>query len=196
MYDAVVALAVCHTVTPAEKERESPKPELRKLEGKKQEKGKDEKRGERTYKASSPDEIALVKFAESVGMTLLQRTLNTITLQTPTGSYLHFEILFLFPFSSELKRMSIVVKERETGRIMFYCKGADSAVCPMLQYNDWVEEEGGNMSRTGLRTLIFGAKELTPEQFATFQMRYRGWIFSLLFLLRFFFSHENLTSGL
>jgi phospholipid-translocating ATPase len=36
-----------------------------------------------------------------------------------------FEVLNNFPFSSELKRMGIVVKDRETEKIIFYLKGAD-----------------------------------------------------------------------
>ena len=39
--------------------------------------------GQRMYQASSPDEIALVKFAESVNLVLVQRDINQIVLQNP-----------------------------------------------------------------------------------------------------------------
>ena len=140
---------------------------------------------QRQYKASSPDEIALVKFTESVGMTLCHRTLNSISVQRLDGVVLEFEILFLFPFTSELRRMSVVVREKETGKVWFYCKGADGSVGPMLQYNDWVEEEGGNMARVGLRTLVFGMRELSEEELAAFGQSYKGLLF--FFCFSFFF---------
>jgi phospholipid-translocating ATPase len=37
--------------------------------------------GLRTYQASSPDEITLVKMAESMGIVILERTQNTIKLK-------------------------------------------------------------------------------------------------------------------
>lgn len=38
-----------------------------------------------SYQASSPDEIALVKFTESINLTLIKRDLNYITLLNPLG---------------------------------------------------------------------------------------------------------------
>lgn len=39
---------------------------------------------------------------------------------------MEFEILACFPFSSETKRMGVLVRRRRTGEITFYLKGADS----------------------------------------------------------------------
>jgi phospholipid-translocating ATPase len=50
-------------------------------------------------------------------------------------------------------------------------KGADSVMAEIVQYNDWLEEECGNMAREGLRTLVFGKKNLTPEAYASFSKR-------------------------
>ncbi|KAG5460515.1 MAG: HAD-like domain-containing protein, partial [Olpidium bornovanus] len=42
---------------------------------------------------------------------------------------------------------------RQTGDVTFYEKGADAVVSKIVQYNDWLDEECGNMAREGLRTL-------------------------------------------
>ena len=61
--------------------------------------------------------------------------------------------------------MGIIVREVETGEITFYEKGADVVMMTIVQYNDWLEEETGNMAREGLRTLVVGKKVLTEEQY-------------------------------
>lgn len=57
-------------------------------------------------------EVALVSWTESVGLTLIKRDLNSMTLQTPDSHLLRFTILQIFPFTSETKRMGIVVRVR------------------------------------------------------------------------------------
>lgn len=75
---------------------------------------------------------------------------------------MQYEILNLFPFTSETKRMGIIVRD-EDSRITFYLKGADVVMSKLVQYNDWLDEECGNMSREGLRTLVFAKKSLSQE---------------------------------
>ena len=55
-------------------------------------------------------QIALVKWTESVGLTLVNRDLASMTTEGPGGEQNCYEILQLFPFTSERKRMGIVVK--------------------------------------------------------------------------------------
>lgn len=124
------------------------------------------------YQASSPDEVALVTWTESVGLTLLKRDLNSMQLRAPNGSVINYHILHIFPFTSETKRMGIIVKEEKTGEISFYMKGADVVMQTIVQYNDWLEEECGNMAREGLRTLVVAKKILTEEQYQEFDNRY------------------------
>lgn len=125
-----------------------------------------------TYQASSPDEVALVKFTESINLTLVYRDVSTIKLRNPQGEIEEYEVLNIFPFTSETKRMGIVVRERATGTITFYMKGADVVMAKIVQYNDWLEEECGNMAREGLRTLVFGKRQLTEEEYSQFARRY------------------------
>lgn len=87
---------------------------------------------------------------------------------------MRFQILQLFPFTSETKRMGIIVKDLQTGEITFYLKGADVVMASIVQYNDWLTEESGNMAREGLRTLVVAKKIFTEEQYLDFEMRYNA----------------------
>jgi len=53
---------------------------------------------------------------------------------------------------------------------VFYLKGADVVMSGIVQYNDWLEEECGNMAREGLRTLVVAKKILTEEQYMDFEV--------------------------
>ncbi|XP_055637865.1 probable phospholipid-transporting ATPase IIA isoform X1 [Toxorhynchites rutilus septentrionalis] len=226
IWESVKALALCHNVTPVydngnggsgmnggSDRRNSPSrsisveaPESMRLM-------------EKTYQASSPDEIALVKWTESVGLTLINRDLNHMTLQvqekeshrssmnenasinttvtnlsvnsktdlnSPSNSgsntslnsiasgIMKYQILQTFPFTSENKRMGIIVKELNSGEITFYLKGADVVMSGIVQYNDWLAEESGNMAREGLRTLVVAKKVLTEDQYNDFETRYNA----------------------
>lgn len=126
-----------------------------------------------TYQASSPDEVAIVQFTEQIGLALVARDRTSITLRLPDGSSQTFDVLEIFPFSSESKRMGIVVRDQASGEVSFYEKGADVVMMGIVQRNDWLEEETGNMSREGLRTLVVGKKKLTAESFGAFEEAYR-----------------------
>lgn len=130
--------------------------------------------GSVTYQASSPDEVAIVQWTESVGLRLTARDRTTMTLETPAGDTLTFDILVVFPFTSESKRMGIIVRSRETGEITFVQKGADVIMSKIVQKNDWLDEECGNMAREGLRTLVLGRKRLSGAQYNAFDEAYRA----------------------
>ncbi|XP_044098720.1 probable phospholipid-transporting ATPase IIB isoform X6 [Neovison vison] len=117
-------------------------------------------------------QVALVQWTESVGLTLVSRDLASMQLRSPSGQLLTFSVLQTFPFTSESKRMGIIVRDESTAEITFYMKGADVAMSPIVQYNDWLEEECGNMAREGLRTLVVAKRALTEEQYQDFESRY------------------------
>ncbi|XP_018605798.1 putative phospholipid-transporting ATPase IIB isoform X3 [Scleropages formosus] len=167
IHEAVKAIALCHNVTPVYESRTTVNGETEYTEA-----DQDFSDDNRTYQASSPDEVALVRWTESVGLTLVNRDLTSMQLKTPAGQILTFHILQIFPFTSESKRMGIIVREEATGDITFYMKGADVAMTSIVQYNDWLEEECGNMAREGLRTLVVAKKSLSEEQYQDFENRY------------------------
>ena len=58
-------------------------------------------------------QVALVSWTESVGLTLINRDLATMTLRSPLGDLLCYKVLQMFPFTSETKRMGIIIKVLE-----------------------------------------------------------------------------------
>lgn len=222
VWEAVKALALCHNVTPVYEEEDTKSntgdvkkgSPARSISATEQ---KDMSDTEVTYQASSPDEIALVKWTEQIGLALVARDSSSITLQlrqpnlesarssmrksttesasintavteitTPSSSgstislnslngagngFMKFQILQVFPFTSESKRMGIIVKDLTTGEITFYLKGADMVMTSIVQYNDWLNEESGNMAREGLRTLVVAKKVFTEDQYNDFEVQ-------------------------
>nr|XP_006814167.1 PREDICTED: probable phospholipid-transporting ATPase IIB-like [Saccoglossus kowalevskii] len=166
VHAAVKALALCHNVTPVYENDNENGEETETVEADKDQEAKV------TYQASSPDEVALVAWTEDIGLALVQRDLTSMQLRTPLGSILLYTILQIFPFTSERKRMGIIVKDESTGEITFYLKGADVVMANIVQYNDWLDEEVGNMAREGLRTLVVAKKPLSDDQYHDFEMRY------------------------
>lgn len=69
--------------------------------------------------------------------------------------------------------MSIVVRDTHNGEIQFLQKGVDVVMARIVQKNDWLEEETGNMAREGLRTLVVGRKRLTAQHYAAFKQRHQ-----------------------
>ncbi|KAL1838255.1 hypothetical protein VTJ49DRAFT_2864 [Mycothermus thermophilus] len=166
--DVVLALALCHNVTPTTEED-------------------DEGRLVRSYQASSPDEIAIVRWTESVGLRLASRDRKNMVLEsTHTGRpVVKVRILDIFPFTSEGKRMGIIVQfypQMSRGappplgdgsEIWFYQKGADTVMSAIVAANDWLDEETANMAREGLRTLVVGRKRLSAAEYREFSARYQ-----------------------
>jgi phospholipid-translocating ATPase len=162
--DLVLALALCHNVTPTAEEDANGEPIT-------------------AYQASSPDEIAIVQWTEQVGLRLAHRDRKSITLQFSRDgrNVVKVEVLNVFPFTSDSKRMGIVVrfqrfatdsKHSEEDEIVFFQKGADTVMTTIVAANDWLDEETGNMAREGLRTLVIGRKPLTNQQYAAFSTAY------------------------
>ncbi|RXM35067.1 putative phospholipid-transporting ATPase IIB [Acipenser ruthenus] len=105
IHEAVKAIALCHNVTPVYESRAGVNGETEYAEA-----DQDFSDENRTYQASSPDEVALVQWTESVGLTLVNRDLTSMQLKTPGGQIFTFYILQIFPFTSESKRMGIIVR--------------------------------------------------------------------------------------
>ncbi|CCD22417.1 aminophospholipid-translocating P4-type ATPase NEO1 NDAI_0A02590 [Naumovozyma dairenensis CBS 421] len=147
--DMILTLAICHNVTPTFDDDEL------------------------TYQAASPDEIAIVKFTESVGLSLFKRDRHSITLlHGQSGTTLNYDILQVFPFNSDSKRMGVIVHDNQKDEYWFMQKGADTVMTKIVENNDWLEEETGNMAREGLRTLVIGRKKLSKNAYEQFKKEY------------------------
>lgn len=90
VHEAVKALALCHNVTPVSEDINGDQATRLRIDSVTSDESDAEVREGRedkivTYQASSPDEVALVTWTESVGLTLVHRDLSTMHLRTPYG---------------------------------------------------------------------------------------------------------------
>lgn len=150
--DLVTALAVCHNVTPVLNNE-----------------------GERELQASSPDEVALVKFVETLGYTLEKRDQREIVIKNKIDTQEEFEILECFPFSSDTKRMGIIVKYKPNGLILFFCKGAEVVMKDRVkpQQRSDLLEKCEILAMEGLRTLVIAQKVMTLDEYETWNNNYK-----------------------
>ncbi|KAI0123941.1 phospholipid-translocating P-type ATPase [Xylariales sp. AK1849] len=103
------------------------------------------------YQAASPDEIALVRAAQDLGYMVVDRSTRSIALQIKSSadgpvSTETYEILDVIEFSSQRKRMSIVIRMPD-GRICVLCKGADSVILPRLKLAHLAMEKATDVCR-------------------------------------------------
>ncbi|GIQ86493.1 P-type ATPase, subfamily IV, partial [Kipferlia bialata] len=169
LYATIRAIALCHNVTPVvtveggDTGAQAPNGELWRLPN-----------ASVDYQGSSPDEMALVRFADSVHCRLRQRELKSMVLEGPLGMSETFDILAMFPFSSATKRMAIVVRSHTSRSIEVLCKGADNIIAAMSTGGaDWLKEQVDSMAREGLRTLVFARKSMDEAQYQEWNQEYQ-----------------------
>ncbi|KAI8585619.1 hypothetical protein BDZ88DRAFT_432084 [Geranomyces variabilis] len=152
------ALALCHNVIPA--------PDPRKKDA-------------LLYESQSPDESALLHGIKTDGFTLLSRTKNSIKIRDHTcadsAATLDFTQLALLDFTSDRKRMSIIVRDPQ-GAITLYCKGADNIVMERLAADQaelfqHADESLKHYSEQGFRTLVVAYRTLTDAEYEDFRRR-------------------------
>ena len=134
--------------------------------------------GKIDYQSSSPDEKALLCFARSQGCILTNRALDdTITLEI-NGKEEKFKLLNTLEYSSERKRMSVIVKT-PSNKYIVYAKGADSMIEQLLcqedkdsdllvQTNEFLKD----FAVKGLRTLMVAYKEIDENYYKEWSDKY------------------------
>ena len=58
-------------------------------------------------------------------MQLIERDRSYVLISNPQNQIESYDIIANFPFSSATKKMSVLVKCEETGRIIYFVKGAE-----------------------------------------------------------------------
>ncbi|RLN60655.1 hypothetical protein BBP00_00005860, partial [Phytophthora kernoviae] len=95
-------------------------------------------------------------------------------IQTVTYT-LTFQILRVIHFSSDRKRMSIIVRD-ENGGIRLFCKGADSVILErcerFLSDKDEMMSHVTQFAEEGYRILLFAERELDEGYYKTWEGRY------------------------
>ena len=129
---------------------------------------------ENGYQASSPDEIALVQFSESLKMVLTHRTDKKIQLKDASDNIEEFDILANFPFSSDTKRMGIILRNKKYKHIIFYLKGAENVMTQFVkkEYIGFIKENAENLAVKGLRTLVLTQRIIPEDEFQKWEQEY------------------------
>ncbi|KAJ3611119.1 hypothetical protein NHX12_021135 [Muraenolepis orangiensis] len=143
-------MSVCHTVVP-ERDQE-----------------------QLIYQASSPDEGALVKGAKGLGFVFTARTPDSVIIDA-RGKAQTYELLNVLEFSSNRKRMSVVVRT-PSGKLRLYCKGADNVIFERLtdasQYKELTVAHLEQFATEGLRTLCFAYVDLEEAAYQEWLKEY------------------------
>ena len=130
-----------------------------------------------SYKSTSPDDLALVYGAQDfAGIQLMSKDY----LKKEVKIYNHitkikktFKIVAEFPFDSDRKRMSVILKDVKDNQIVIMTKGADYSMIERINFkeNDFEElremldEDVAQYSKEGLRTLIIAQRFLTRQEY-------------------------------
>ncbi|KAJ6865865.1 phospholipid-transporting ATPase 2 isoform X1 [Populus alba x Populus x berolinensis] len=133
------------------------------------------KTGAILYKAQSQDEDALVHAAAKLNMVLVCKNGNILELRFNTSA-IQYEVLETLEFTSDRKRMSVVVRDCQNGKILLLSKGADEAILPYASpgqqtrtFNEAVEQ----YSQLGLRTLCLAWRELKEDEYEEWSSMFR-----------------------
>jgi len=127
----------------------------------------DKKDGQLVYKSESPDEEALVSAAAAAGVRLLKRDGPIVELSI-NEEIRRYRILQELKFTSDRRRMSTVVKDVATGKLIVYIKGGDDRVFERLAAGESIDTLTPHIdlfAKKGLRTLAYGYKSIEESDF-------------------------------
>ncbi|EAL69268.1 transmembrane protein [Dictyostelium discoideum AX4] len=149
------------------------------------------------YQSPSPDEISLLNCSKLNQFIFKERNNGEIKIQILKKEKT-FKLLTSMDFTSERRRMSVVLKDIETNKIYLYSKGADSVMMSRLKQDNNINNNNNNInnnglinynnqliiekttqhikefSNEGLRTLILAMKEIEIDQFNQWFEKYNS----------------------
>lgn len=105
------------------------------------------------FQSSSPDELALIRAAQAMGVSMRSRDHDSImlTLSTSKDTSIRtetYKVLKVIDFSHNRRRMSVIVQFPD-GRICIICKGAESVVMERLKLSKSTTETSVRSQRPG-----------------------------------------------
>ncbi|KAF8648400.1 hypothetical protein AX16_006309 [Volvariella volvacea WC 439] len=166
------ALALCHTVL-------AEKVEIEEGKGRSVESGN----LKLEYKAESPDEAALVAAARDAGFPFINKSKDYIDIEV-LGQAERYTPLRVLEFNSTRKRMSVILRCPD-GRLVLYCKGADSVIYARLEreHDPWLKEQTAkdmeSFANGGLRTLCIAYRYLEEDEYLSWSQEYEKAINSI-----------------
>ena len=138
------------------------------------------------YQGAYPDDIALVKGAQQLGFEFHSKNFNTITIKNLINKQLlSYEIIYVIPFSSARKRMTVIVQSNRTSKYYVFTKGSDNVMInnnenSLITNYNYKEEKNdalkilNHFCREGLRILVMGYKEVTINQIVTWKRKIKN----------------------
>lgn len=117
------------------------------------------------YQASSPDEKALVEASARCGVVFLGEEGECVSVMVK-GRVCHYRKLNTLEFTSDRKRMSVVMQDKY-GQIWLYCKGAESSVIPLTEagpIHDTLQHIT-DFALRGFRTLVICYRKLSVKEY-------------------------------
>ena len=91
-----------------------------------------------------------------------------------------YKLLLKIEFTSDRKKMSVIIEDEATNTIFLICKGADFSIFERLSdkleqhFLDATKEDLIKFSTQGYRTLCYAIKVLDREYFLDWQKRYES----------------------
>ncbi|KAK4255533.1 hypothetical protein QN277_008521 [Acacia crassicarpa] len=131
--------------------------------------------GDILYKAQSQDEDALVNAAARLHMVFFNKNGNILEVKF-NSTILNYEILDTLEFTSDRKRMSVVVKDCQNGNILLLSKGADEAILPFVRAGQQTRnfiEAVEQYAHLGLRTLCLAWRELKEDEYQQWSLMFK-----------------------
>jgi phospholipid-translocating ATPase len=97
-----------------------------------------------------------------------------VQIENALGFKENFDIMADFPFESNNRKQSILVQNRENGKFIYYAKGAEIVLEPLIQESQrpMLIEFCEQLAVEGLRTLVFAQKVLSDELCDEFMVLY------------------------
>ncbi|CAN8267607.1 unnamed protein product [Cochlearia groenlandica] len=131
--------------------------------------------GDIVYKAQSQDEDALVIAAAKLHMVFVGKKGNLLEIRF-NGVMIRYEVLEVLEFTSDRKRMSVVVKDCQNGKIILLSKGADESILPCAcagQQTRTIAEAVEHYAQLGLRTLCLAWRELEEDEYLEWSGKFK-----------------------
>ena len=130
------------------------------------------------YSASSPDELSLVKFAKRCGYEFIDINEDQQMVVKQIYKEKKYLLKNILEFTSDRKRMSVLVQDVETKVYHLFTKGADEMIFSLskkqMRFGDLnvLKEKVDDYAKIGLRTLVLAEKTLTEEEYQNFKDEY------------------------
>ncbi|XP_011032936.1 PREDICTED: phospholipid-transporting ATPase 1-like isoform X2 [Populus euphratica] len=130
------------------------------------------------YQGESPDEQALAYAAAAYGFMLTERTSGHIVINIQ-GERQRFNVLGLHEFDSDRKRMSVILGCPDK-TVKVFVKGADTSMFSVIDRSlntniiHATEAHLQTYSSMGLRTLVFGIRELNNSEFEQWHLAFEA----------------------